>query len=101
MEKTKIEKIFNKLNDIREISIDYSEWSFLTIYGRHINGWFLCMPGWNISCELANPAQGSQWNQEHLAKAFEESGWSEEISADAAREILKVIYDYENFGIEL
>lgn len=95
--KAKIETAFGPCSDTREISIEYDGRSFRTIYGRHINGWFLCMPGRNISCELANPAEGSEWNLFHLTEAFEETGLDLEAAKEQAKAILSVIYDYENY----
>lgn len=95
--KAKIETIFAPCNDIREISIEYAGFSFLTIYGRHINGWFLCIPSRHVSCELANPAEGSEWNLSHLTEAFVKTGRNLEAAKEQAKAILSVIYDYENY----
>lgn len=29
--------------------------SYLTVYGKHINGYFCCIPNWKICCEMAEP----------------------------------------------
>lgn len=98
--KAKIETIFGPCSDTREISIAYEGRSYLTIYGRHINGWFLCMPSWHVSCELGNPAEGSEWNLSHLTEALEKTGRNPEAARDQAKAVLEVIYDYENYGIK-
>lgn len=91
----KIEREFNSYNP-KEISIAVNDMSYLTIYGRHINGWYLCMPGRNVSCELGNPAESSNWNLNSLVNAFQAVGYELELAGDIAAEILKAIYDYEN-----
>lgn len=100
--KAKIETTFGPCSDTREISIAYEGRSFLTIYGRHINGWFLCIPDWNISCKLGNPADGAGtgYNVCSLAEAFKKIGWNHNDSTNIARAILTAIYDYENYGKE-
>lgn len=95
--KAKIETIFAPCNGIREIVIEHDGRSFLTLYGRHVNGWFLCIPGKNISCELGNPAEGSEWNLEHLTEALAQTGRDLEAAKEQAKAILSVIYDYENY----
>lgn len=40
---------------IFETNIDVNGSSFLTIYGKHANGYFCAIPNWGISCEMAEP----------------------------------------------
>ncbi len=80
----------------KEISIEVGGMSYLTIYGRHVNGWYLCMPGRNVSCELGNPAQSSVWNLNSLTDAFHKVGYEPEQAKELAVEILNAIYDNEN-----
>lgn len=101
MEAAKIEGITtNNLKDIKGLNISYKEKSFMLIYGRRINGYWLCIPDWNISCKLGNPADGTTagYNVCSLAEAFKKTGWNHNDSTDAARVILGIIYDYENHG---
>lgn len=42
--------------------------SYHVIFGRHINGWFLCIPNHQIGVELAHPSDRF-WNQESLVHA--------------------------------
>lgn len=39
-----------------EASIDLNGSNYLVIYGKHINGYFICIPNWGISCEAAEPS---------------------------------------------
>lgn len=80
----------------KEISIEVGGLSYLTIYGRHVNGWYLCMPGRNVSCELGDPAESSAWNLNSLANAFHAVGYESDWAWKTAAEILNAIYDYEN-----
>ena len=38
-----------------EFPVDYDGFSYLVIFGKHINGWFICLPRNNVSCEAADP----------------------------------------------
>ena len=38
-----------------EFSVDYEGFSYLVIFGKHINGWFISLPRNNVSCEAADP----------------------------------------------
>lgn len=38
-----------------EIGVDVGGNHYLVIYGKHINGYFCCIPNWNVSCEMADP----------------------------------------------
>lgn len=39
---------------VKEESISVGGFSFLCIFGEHINGGFLAIPNWNICCELGD-----------------------------------------------
>ena len=38
-----------------EFPMDYEGFSYLVVFGKHINGWFISMPKNNVSCEAADP----------------------------------------------
>lgn len=38
-----------------EITVEYKGGSYLLIYGKHINGYFCCLPMLGLSCEMSNP----------------------------------------------
>lgn len=38
-----------------EFSVDYQGFSYLVIFGKHVNGWFISLPRINVSCESADP----------------------------------------------
>lgn len=40
-----------------EMQISYNGFSYLLIYGKHINGYFCCVPGWKWGCEMAMPGE--------------------------------------------
>lgn len=42
--------------------------SFHIIYGKYINGWYLCVPDWCIGVELSHP-DDTFWNRESLLHA--------------------------------
>lgn len=52
----KIESKF-KAEVLFESSIAIGDWSYLVIYGKHINGYFCCLPGWHWGCEMAKPEE--------------------------------------------
>ncbi len=56
--------------------------SYLVIYGRHINGYFCCIPDWNVGCEMAEPSD-TYWNYESLRKT--------KLNKEAAKAIVREI----------
>lgn len=40
-----------------EFSVVVYGMSYLVIYGRHIGGYFCCVPNWNWGCEMEEPQQ--------------------------------------------
>lgn len=39
-----------------EISVNTCGNNYLVIYGKHVNGYFCCIPNWNVGCEMAEPS---------------------------------------------
>jgi len=39
----------------QEFKIFYGGWSYLVIYGEHVNGWYCAIPNWGISVEIGSP----------------------------------------------
>lgn len=74
---------FYKSNTIFEADISVNGQSYLIIYGKHINGYFCCIPNWNIGCEMAEPID-TYYNANKLNKAG--------IRATTAEAIAKEIY---------
>lgn len=50
-----------------EFPLDYDGFSYLVIFGKHINGWFICLPRNNVSCEAADPLD-INYNQTNLVE---------------------------------
>ena len=72
MEKTvnfEIRKTY-QTDKVQEFSVDYDGYSYLVIYGRHINGWFIAVPNWKVCVETTDP-QGVFYNAERLSGVFE------------------------------
>ena len=59
-----------------EVDVETMGYSFHLIFGKQIHGWFLCIPNWNIGCELADPSDRN-WNLNSLLRTkqmeYEES----------------------------
>lgn len=51
-----------------EAVLEISGYSYHLIFGRQINGWFICVPNWNIGAELAHPSDAF-WNKSSLSNA--------------------------------
>ena len=51
-----------------EVKLYLNGGSYHLIFGRQINGWFLCIPNHQIGVELAHPSD-QLWNQGSLEKA--------------------------------
>ena len=50
-----------------EMNINALGWSYHVIFGSQINGHFLCIPNWDIGCELA-AYDDITWNMNSLLK---------------------------------
>ena len=53
---------------IFEREISTNGLSYLTIYGKHVNGYFCCVPNWNRGCEMSEPGD-TFYNCERLTAA--------------------------------
>lgn len=54
----------------QEISIDWNGYNFLIIYGKHINGWFIAIPNWQVCTEAGHPTD-DYYNTERLSRVIE------------------------------
>ena len=52
-----------------EQSLDINGFSYLVIFGHHINGGFIAIPGWNIACEASGFSGNENYNIQKLADA--------------------------------
>lgn len=61
---------------IFEVNIEANGSSFLTIFGKHANGYFCAIPNWGISCEMAE-ASDTFYNAERLRSVnlAEKTAW--------------------------
>ena len=48
--------VFYQATILFEVSIDVRGDNYLVIYGKHVNGYFCCIPNWGIGCEMAEPS---------------------------------------------
>ncbi len=74
----------HEVSNTHEISIDWNGYNFLIIYGRHINGWFIAIPNWEVCIESSDPADAF-YNSEKLAKALNKANAGVEL-ANAIKE---------------
>ena len=65
-----------------EHSLDISGFSYLVIFGHHINGGFIALPGWNITCEASAFADNNGYNAQRLATAGLPENVAEFIAED-------------------
>ena len=68
MQKAKVKKTY-AVTAVKELSIDWNGFNFLVIIGKHINGWYIAIPNWNVCTEAGNPMD-SFYNSEKLSKAL-------------------------------
>lgn len=68
MQKAKAKKTY-AVTAVKELSIDWNGYNFLVIIGKHINGWYIAIPNWNICIEASEPTD-SFYNSEKLSKAL-------------------------------
>lgn len=52
-----------------EHDISISGYSYLIIYGKHINGCFIAIPNWEICCEASGRSNDVFFNMERLKQA--------------------------------
>ena len=51
-----------------EANIEANGCSYLVIYGKHVNGYFMCIPNFGFGCEMSDPAD-MFWNCESMINA--------------------------------
>ena len=61
--------------------------SYLTIYGKHVNGYFCCLPSFSIGCEMAEP-DDIFYNKARLIEAG--------LSVDQANNVARAICEIAN-----
>lgn len=66
---------------IFEASIDTNGNNYLVIYGKHINGYFCCIPNWKVGCEMAEPSD-TYYNFNKLVEAGIQEAAAKEIAKD-------------------
>ncbi len=65
--KFSVRDIFNA-NVMFEAQVEYFGYSYLIIYGKHINGYFCAIPNHGICCEMSDP-NDTFYNSERLMHA--------------------------------
>ncbi len=50
---------------LNEFTTSINGWSFHIIYGKQINGWFICIPDWKVGVEATN-YNDVLWNEQQL-----------------------------------
>lgn len=83
------------IGQTHEINVEFAGYSFLIIFGKHINGWFIAIPNWGISCEAAHP-RDVFYNTERLNIAF--MGTAMELTD--ARPLAETIAEYHSECME-
>lgn len=81
----------SSINIYFEHSLSFNGYSYLVIFGRHINGGFIAIPNWNI-CTEASRFIGDVWeNTQRLKK----QGLSQETAEAIAKYIDEQIKERE------
>lgn len=68
-----------KVKALFEVSFCTHGDNYLIIYGKHINGYFCCIPNWKIGCEMAEPSD-TFYNYERLCGAGLDDAAAKEIA---------------------
>lgn len=80
----------------KEMNINAGGYSFLCIFGKHINGGFLAIPTWNICVELSDDANDFAYNSDQIYKAIQHikdfNGYYEKIADTLVDKIRKEGY---------
>ncbi|MCR5234790.1 MAG: hypothetical protein K6E53_12940 [Lachnospiraceae bacterium] len=68
--KTSLETDFSRSIQIFfEHNICFNGYTYLLIFGKHINGGFICIPNWKIGCEASTFAHSSGYNADKMEAA--------------------------------
>ena len=67
-----------------EVNVAARGSSFHLIFGSQINGMFLCIPNWNVGCELSRLSD-RDWNMNSLRNCSEPPAYCRTISAFPAK----------------
>ena len=73
--------------------LNNGENSYHLIFGKQINGHFLCIPNWFIGCELAS-YDSIEWNESSLSEAVYYNGRIDYNDVSAICYALKAIEPY-------
>ncbi|MEA5085074.1 MAG: DUF6618 family protein [Lachnospiraceae bacterium] len=60
-----------EVSNCKEISVNYKGSSYLVIYGEHVNGWFFCIPNFQVGGELSDTTDVF-WNSPRIGKALDD-----------------------------
>ncbi len=71
-----------KASVLFEIDVNTDGSSYLVIFGKHINGYFCCIPNWKIGCEMTSPS-----NIDYNMDKLKACGLSKGVSLGIARAI--------------
>ena len=69
-----------------EFNVSINGYSYLVIYGRHINGGFCCIPNWGYGCEMGEPM-----SIDYNAGKLESVGLDREVATAIAKAICKMM----------
>ena len=88
---------FFEASVIFEASIDANGSNFLTIFGRHANGYFCAIPNWGIACEMAEPSD-TYYNANRLrsVKLGEKTAY---LLAQEIKRIARLIQEKEKCAV--
>lgn len=76
-----------------EFPMEYEGFSYLVIFGKHINGWFISLPMQNISCEASNPLDATCNRSNLIEKGKLDGGFAYLVA-----ELIKELWYREKLG---
>ena len=63
-----------------EHNIAIGGYTYLVIFGKHINGGFICVPNWKWGCEASDHINSAGYNKEKLVEAGADEEAAEAIA---------------------
>lgn len=63
-----------------------SDKGYLLIYGKHINGYYCCIPNWSVGCEMSS-SESTGYNRDKLI----ECGINEDDAIQLAKAIKLIV----------
>lgn len=77
---------------LEALKINWNGYTFFVLFGKYFNGWFVSIPNWNVSGEIADP-EDIDYNSKVLSSAL-----SNEYMGTALAESISEYWKGKGYG---